>query len=259
MGIDANNNIYVKSVEGIFISSDTGNTWIKTDLNGVNCLAFNINRDTFAGTSIGIFRSTDNGSNWTQLTQSSNYNINSIIINSKGQIYASTNDKGIYLSIDNGNTWEEYSQGISVPWISSLAINSKGYIFASTDDPFDPFVSNDLGVYHTTNSTTMVDEDIIKLPDNFELFQNYPNPFNSSTTIKFYLPFSAIINLKIYNITGKEVKALINNVLLNTGEHKISWNAKEFPSGIYFCRLAISNLDMRNHSQSRTTKLILLK
>jgi len=70
----------------------------------------------------------------------------------------------------------------------------------------------------------------------FNLSQNYPNPFNASTIIKFFLPKVSKVTLKLYNLLGEEVETIINNEL-TIGEHKLTWDSKHFPSGLYFYQL----------------------
>lgn len=89
------------------------------------------------------------------------------------------------------------------------------------------------------------------ISDEFELFQNYPNPFNHSTIIKFSLPKSSFVNLKIYNILGMEITTLINNKL-QPGIHLIPFYNNLIPSGIYFYQIQTEN-------SSKTKKLIILK
>jgi hypothetical protein len=73
-------------------------------------------------------------------------------------------------------------------------------------------------------------------PVQFELAQNYPNPFNPSTTIKFSIPQSSNVTLKIFNTLGQEVKTLLNQNM-ESGVHTINYDASELNSGIYFYRL----------------------
>ena len=73
-------------------------------------------------------------------------------------------------------------------------------------------------------------------PVQFELAQNYPNPFNPSTTIKFSIPQSSNVTLKIFNTLGQEVKTLLNQNM-ESGVHTINFDASELNSGIYFYRL----------------------
>jgi hypothetical protein len=71
------------------------------------------------------------------------------------------------------------------------------------------------------------------IPTTAVLYQNYPNPFNPSTVIQFRLPHSSNITLKIYNFIGQEIETLTNGYY-NEGNYIVSWNAKNFASGVYF-------------------------
>jgi predicted GH43/DUF377 family glycosyl hydrolase len=78
-------------------------------------------------------------------------------------------------------------------------------------------------------------EDIVS-PDGYVLRQNYPNPFNPSTTIEFTLPKSDFVELKVFNILGKEVSTLVSNKL-NQGNHTYQFDGKNLASGIYYYQL----------------------
>jgi hypothetical protein len=68
------------------------------------------------------------------------------------------------------------------------------------------------------------------------LRQNYPNPFNPSTTIEYTIPENSRVSIKVYDILGKEVAALIDKQQ-NPGTYIVIWDAKSASSGIYFCRI----------------------
>jgi Secretion system C-terminal sorting domain len=89
------------------------------------------------------------------------------------------------------------------------------------------------------------------LPVIFELFQNYPNPFNPTTMIRYSIPQSSFVNLKVYDILGREVATLVNEEK-QPGQYEIEFNAYQLFSGIYFYRL---------HAGSfiQAKKMILLK
>jgi hypothetical protein len=70
-------------------------------------------------------------------------------------------------------------------------------------------------------------------PARFQLLQNYPNPFNAATTIVFDLARPSAVSLKILNLKGEEVVALIHQKQFAAGRHKINWHAEKLPSGIY--------------------------
>ncbi|MCJ7812451.1 T9SS type A sorting domain-containing protein, partial [bacterium] len=85
----------------------------------------------------------------------------------------------------------------------------------------------------------------------FSLSQNYPNPFNPSTIIRFSLPKSLLVSLKVYNFHGKEVNTLISEYR-HAGKYEVKWNAEDFPSGIYLYRI-------ETEDYVETRKLILQK
>ena len=92
---------------------------------------------------------------------------------------------------------------------------------------------------------------VLNMPDQFSLSQNYPNPFNPTTTINFKVPVNGLVTLKVYDVTGKEVATLINEVK-NAGTHSIEFNATDLSSGIYFYRIAAGDfMDVK--------KMVLLK
>lgn len=79
------------------------------------------------------------------------------------------------------------------------------------------------------------------LPVDFGLDQNYPNPFNPSTKIQFRLPHRAVISLKVYDILGRELAALVDG-RMEAGFHSVPWDGTDnsgvkLPSGVYFYRL----------------------
>jgi hypothetical protein len=68
------------------------------------------------------------------------------------------------------------------------------------------------------------------------LEQNYPNPCNPKTTISYLLPHDGIVQIKIFDALGREVKTLLDT-FLEAGEHSIDWDGSSSASGIYFCSL----------------------
>jgi hypothetical protein len=70
----------------------------------------------------------------------------------------------------------------------------------------------------------------------FSLSQNYPNPFNPSTKINFSVPSANYVDLRVYDILGREVKVLASK-FVNAGEYEIEFDAKDLASGMYYYRL----------------------
>lgn len=73
------------------------------------------------------------------------------------------------------------------------------------------------------------------IPSEFKLYNNYPNPFNPSTIIKFDLPKTEFVSMKLYDISGKEISELINEKL-EAGSFNFTFNAGHLSSGVYFVR-----------------------
>jgi hypothetical protein len=75
-----------------------------------------------------------------------------------------------------------------------------------------------------------------QIPNTYSLSQNYPNPFNPVTKINYELPKSGLVTLKIYDVLGKEIASLVNEVK-NAGRYTVDFNGSSFSSGTYFYRL----------------------
>ena len=71
------------------------------------------------------------------------------------------------------------------------------------------------------------------IPDKYSIQNIYPNPFNPVTNIEFALPKNAYVDIKIYNINGREIETLMNSFQL-AGYYTINWNASKYSSGVYF-------------------------
>jgi hypothetical protein len=79
------------------------------------------------------------------------------------------------------------------------------------------------------------------VPQGFQLNQNYPNPFNPSTIISYSLPYRSEVKLNIYDMNGKRVNSLINQIQ-EAGMHNITWKAIDFrgnpiSAGVYLYKL----------------------
>lgn len=100
----------------------------------------------------------------------------------------------------------------------------------------------------TTSLTSGLDNQSLQ---NSSLYQNYPNPFNPTTTIKYSIPNSGIVQIKIYDILGNEINTLLNEYIQD-GTYEIEFNASGLPSGIYF-------YEIKSGSYLETKKMILLR
>ena len=89
------------------------------------------------------------------------------------------------------------------------------------------------------------------IPRDFSLSQSYPNPFNASVTIEFSIPNSGDVRLEVFNLLGQSVKTLVDG-RIEAGTHRISWNAGDQASGMYFYKLTAGNYE-------ETKRMTLLK
>ncbi len=100
--------------------------------------------------------------------------------------------------------------------------------------------------------STGINDDIKQgLPISFALDQNYPNPFNPTTTIRYSVPKSGIVNLEVFNILGQKIETLVDK-FQSTGVYNIEFDGKNHASGIYFYRLTKGN-------SSLTKKMVMIK
>jgi hypothetical protein len=123
------------------------------------------------------------------------------------------------------------------------------------DNTFDRYFMY-RGIYLSPQLATGASEPKGELPKTYALMQNYPNPFNPETQIRYQIPQSQRVTLKVYNLLGEEVATLVDGIQ-NAGEHMVRWNGRSasgtaVASGVYFCR-------MQAGSFSDVRKLALLK
>ncbi|HRB00763.1 MAG TPA: T9SS type A sorting domain-containing protein [Ignavibacteria bacterium] len=94
-------------------------------------------------------------------------------------------------------------------------------------------------------------EVIVGIPVKYDLSQNYPNPFNPSTKINYTLPTEGLVSIKIFDMSGKEVMSLVNEVK-TAGYYSVNFNASNLSSGIYFYSLSAADF-------TDTKKMMLVK
>lgn len=224
---------------GVHLSNNNGNNWDATSLNNKSVYALAINGNkAFAGTGSGIYRSIDSGYSWTQ-TSINNELIYSLAVQGSN-IFAGSETNGVYFSNNDGLNWVQVNDGLGNIGVFSLYIFNN-YIYAGASVN---------GVYRRQLSELVGISGNEILPE-YSLSQNYPNPFNPVTKINYNIPKQGLVTLKIYNILGKEVKTLVNEVK-SAGNYDVNFEGSEFSSGIYFYRL-------ESNGFSNTKSMMLLK
>jgi hypothetical protein len=111
------------------------------------------------------------------------------------------------------------------------------------------YIRNFIGKEENTLAKT--DKENLTIPTEYALEQNYPNPFNPATTIKYSIPETGDVELKVYDIIGNEVVTLVNETM-SPGSYEIRFDASKLASGVYIYSLRAENF-------IQTKKMILMK
>jgi Secretion system C-terminal sorting domain/Right handed beta helix region len=109
----------------------------------------------------------------------------------------------------------------------------------------------DIGCYEGTSSGKGRNEGLATPNSDYSLSQNYPNPFNPGTTIEYDLLKNSNVQIKVYDLTGREVEILVDRFLY-AGHYSTIFNGSNLAGGVYFYRLIAGNF-------TQTKKMILLK
>ena len=117
------------------------------------------------------------------------------------------------------------------------------YAYAGGSGPYST-----VWTFSIVNTTSVDDPETIK---EFNLSHNYPNPFNPSTKIKYAVPQSSQVIIKVFDIIGNEIETVVNEQK-NKGNYELTWYAGNLPSGIYLYQL-------RADSFVQTRKMVLMK
>ncbi len=154
-------------------------------------------------------------------------------------------DLGVFVTTDSGVHWFKYSENLpSVPYVNDIEYDPYSNKIVAATYGRGVFIADPVAPL-----TSVSDND--KIPEKFELSQNYPNPFNPTTKIKYQIPESGFVSLKVYDALGKEVATLVKKSLAK-GNYEVNFNAKSLASGIY-----IYTLKANNYSESK--KMLLMK
>ncbi len=231
---------------GVFVTTDGGNFWTQTGIGSplmfcsVNALGQN-SAGLFAGTdTAGAFFTADRGQSWTRVPTIAAANVSCFLLNHANKSFAGTLDGGIFTSSDGGVIWNSMNDGLTTAAVYSLAIDPQGYLYAATDS----------GVFKSVDMVTGISEPR-SIPKSISLGQNYPNPFNPSTMISYRLSVTSLVSLKVYDVLGREVMTLVNEVK-KPGIYEVKFDGNALSSGVYFYRLAAGD-------DTETKKMVLVK
>jgi hypothetical protein len=170
----------------------------------------------------------------------SNSNIKAVI---RGGWFGSGGDSMI-VNIGNDTNYKSKLIRTSIYWESCV----RGWIIFNKDSLSAGIQSGIYGTYYTgcpmniENNSTVV---------NYSLYQNYPNPFNAKSNIKYQISKISDVQIKIFDILGREIATLVNEKL-QPGSYEVTFDGSNLASGVYFYKLSAGNF-------TETKKLTLLK
>jgi hypothetical protein len=175
------------------------------------------------------------------------------IIPANGFLVIITDDadpSGFGLSSNGEKVWFENASGTLIDSVNLAAVTDTSASFGRLPDGSSNWQILVPRTRGTSNGATDVEDNINSILE-YKLNQNYPNPFNPSTTIEFKVAKTGLVTIKVFNILGKEVATIVNEVK-NSGTHFINFNASELNSGVYFYKLNADGF-------SATKKFVLMK
>jgi photosystem II stability/assembly factor-like uncharacterized protein len=257
----------------VYKTTNTGAYWIESyrSVGGLCDIRF---KDINTGYALGdgsILKTTNGGNSWDYLYGFQTFtlgmsNLNNdtfIVFNKDGKLSVTFNSGNnfVFSQTQSGDTLRNgYFLNGKTGWV----VGDSGYILKTTNaginftkqnsnTTFDlldiHFIDSNTGIIcgkngkilRTTNGgVTNIEKSNEETPTEYDLFQNYPNPFNPVTRINFALPKQGFVTLKIYDITGREVKVLLNE-FRRAGYYTVDFNGSNFASGVYFYRIQSGN------------------
>ncbi|MGD8779705.1 MAG: YCF48-related protein [Ignavibacteria bacterium] len=243
----------------ILYTSDGGSNWqlatitdVPEDLDLYD-VVFTSSTDAVAVGNDVILKTTDGGANWKYVAvEGLGHKLNGVKYNNDelwavGYSSSKPKDIGLFKSTDSGSTWSvedvDYDVMDSTKSVNDIALTPSGYIFLA---------GNSTNIYTNSSVVSAVDDEET-IAESFKLNQNYPNPFNPSTYISYEINSSSEVELKVYDILGREVATLVNE-LQTAGSYKIAFNpaVNKLSSGVYFYQLKTGTL-------VQTKKMVYLK
>jgi hypothetical protein len=251
---DSIDNIFIGTENGCYFISETDTIW-----NEINSGLYNINIQALKYSQTGfLFVSSDSGlyrSNYVVPVELSNFNSsifqNKVTLNWTTASEVNNSGFDVERKFDNsdwtkiafltgsGNTTEQTNY-YYIDLISDLSY--RGIVkYRLRQIDFDGTSS------YSTETSLLIN----LIPKEYSLSQNYPNPFNPNTKIKFSIPFSGNVTIKVFDILGEEIQIVLNE-FKNEGTYEIDFIPSQLTSGIYFYKIISGNF-------SDTKKMIFLQ
>lgn len=252
--MDAGNTIVVVGDSGTVFGSTNLNDWtqisvpvteklLTADFNEMNVIA--------AGENGTLLKSIDKGITWIISASNVTTHIYDVKFVTSTVVIASSENGIMIRSEDAGDNWVT----INTPVLTDLFAVSFGdaNIGISTGAESTEIYTTNGGLSWSSNLEPT--EAKISKNEQFKISQNYPNPFNPSTIISYDITSSANVSVKIYDMTGREVRTLVNS-FQEAGSYSVNFKADNLASGIYFYVLRVNT---GANEFIKTMKMILTK
>ncbi|MFH0991285.1 MAG: T9SS type A sorting domain-containing protein [bacterium] len=251
-----NNRLFYYSAAGLFMFTDTSKAWIQVSKDSIGNSRVNnvtaIGTRLFAGTGANygvasfVYYSDDNGIVWRK-TKKAPYadagilGVGPVTIGALGNnLFAVTGGlflkTAVFNSTDGGDSWTDLTGNIPATYTVGL-IKDVYQVGSEVFLPLFDFSSYQYSMFRRTLTTlTSVKNAEGIIPSQVNLSQNYPNPFNPSTNIRFEISNPGFVSLKVFDILGREVAALVNEYK-PAGSFSVNFEASKLSSGVYFYKL----------------------
>jgi hypothetical protein len=157
----------------------------------------------------------------------------------RGSAIPSLYGKYIFADYGSGKTWALTYDGINPTFSTLMTDESYSISTFGVDTSNNIYLcsySSSGRIYKLTGPASSVSPSRGEIPNTFMLEQNYPNPFNPSTTITYKVPAAAYVQLRVYDVLGRQVAMLLDNYI-EAGTHEVMLDASNFSSGVYLYRL----------------------
>lgn len=196
---------------------------------------------------VSVLKTTNGGMNWTYKTmgvygipQTLSFRTESEAWCPMGYLYV------LYMTFNNGQDWQEINTPDSAQIFDLVFMSSRFGIGVGLNGKVIKFNPEAVNINNNISPAS-----------SYKLGQNYPNPFNPATNIEYSISEISEIDLKVYDLLGKEITTLYKGIK-SAGKYRIKFSGMNIPSGIYYYRLNITNLKT-GITNFETKKMVLLK
>ncbi len=223
---------WVGGDDGLFRTLNGGPNWqFQSPIPSYYSIYF-INKSTgWAGVRYGgFYKTTNTGDSWFPQVSNTSATIYSIYFVNENIGWAIGDYNTIMKTVNGGSAW--FAQFTGIP--GNTQILRSGYFSSSDLGWIVGF--NGMVMQTTTGGAIGISSVGNTVPDGFELYQNVPNPFNPSTVISFAIPKECYVEIKLYDLTGRDIMTLLNETVA-AGTYKITIDVSNLSAGTFIYSL----------------------